>query len=253
MSFDVETIDSAAMPNDEIRAVAEWLIDGARSAPQPQQVLTQLCERLVACGIPLWRVAVFIRTLHPNVMGRRFVWRPGAEVEAREAPFELLETSDFLDSTIARVYLTADPIRRRLAVPDPVLDFPILSELRAEGVTDYLATPLVFTDGTIHVATWTTHEPDGFTDAQVAGIEAIVTPLARVAEVRVVVMVAFVPHREELAAVARRAGRPCALRRAGNGRLRQVARLQDRPDRESGQHGVLNWFCFAGRNGGTRP
>ena len=47
----------------------------------------------------------------------------------------------------------------------------------------------------------------------------------------VVVMVAFVPHREELAAVARRAGRPCALRRAGNGRLRQVARLQDRPDR----------------------
>jgi adenylate cyclase len=184
MSFDVETIDSAAMPNDEIRAVAEWLIDGARSAPQPQQVLTQLCERLVACGIPLWRVAVFIRTLHPNVMGRRFVWRPGAEVEAREAPFELLETSDFLDSTIARVYLTADPIRRRLAVPDPVLDFPILSELRAEGVTDYLATPLVFTDGIIHVATWTTREPDGFTDAQVAGIEAIVTPLARVAEVR---------------------------------------------------------------------
>jgi hypothetical protein len=124
MSFDVETIDSAAMPNDEIRAVAEWLIDGARSAPLPQQVLTQLCERLVACGIPLWRVAVFIRTLHPNVMGRRFVWRPGAEVEAREAPFELLETSDFLDSTIARVYLTADPIRRRLAVPDPILDFP---------------------------------------------------------------------------------------------------------------------------------
>ena len=46
--------------------------------------------------------------------------------------------------------------------------------------------------------------------------------------------------------VARRASRPCALRRAGNGRLRQVARLQDRPDRESGQHGALNWFCLLG-------
>jgi adenylate cyclase len=79
-------------------------------------------------------------------MGRRFVWRPGAEVEVREAPFELLETSDFLDSTIARVYLTADPVRRRLAIPHPVLDFPIFSELRAEGVTDYFAAPLVFTD-----------------------------------------------------------------------------------------------------------
>src|SRR6185437_11717744 len=114
-----------------VQSVFDWLIGGARSAPTGPQVLAEMCERLVACGIPLWRVAVFIRTLHPNVMGRRFVWRPGAEVEAREAPFELLETSDFLDSTIARVYLTADPIRRRLGVPDPVLDFPILSELRA--------------------------------------------------------------------------------------------------------------------------
>src|SRR5215475_5542947 len=135
MSRDPQTINSGPTPNRDIRAAVDWLLDGARSAPQPQQVLEELSERLVACGIPLWRVAVFVRTLHPNVMGRRFVWRPGAEVEVSEAPFELLETSDFLDSTIARVYLTADPIRRRLAVPDPVLDFPILSELRAEGVT----------------------------------------------------------------------------------------------------------------------
>jgi len=171
------------MPTREIRAVVDWLIDGARSAPQPLQVLTQLCERLVACGIPLWRVAVFVRTLHPNVMGRRFVWRPGAEIEAGEAPYELLETSDYLDSTIARVYLTEKPIRRRLADPDCPLDFPILAERRAEGVTDYLASPLFFTDGSVHVVTSTTREPGGFTDEQIAGIEAIITPLARVAEV----------------------------------------------------------------------
>jgi hypothetical protein len=42
----------------------------------------------------------------------------------------------------------------------------------------------LFTDGTIHVATWTSREPRGFTDEQIAGIEAILTPLARVAEVR---------------------------------------------------------------------
>jgi adenylate cyclase len=184
MSRDSQRINSAAMSTCEINEIADWLIDGARSAPQPIQVLEQLCERLVACGIPLWRVAVFVRTLHPQVMGRRLVWRPGAEVEVREAPYELLESGDFLDSTIARVYLTAEPIRRRLALPDCPLDFPILSELRAEGVTDYLASPLFFTDGTIHVVTCTTRAPGGFTDAQIAGIETIITPLARVAEVR---------------------------------------------------------------------
>ena len=78
----------------EIEEVADWLIDGARSAPQPVQVLAQLSERLVACGIPLWRVAVFVRTLHPRVMGRRFIWRPGTGVEVSEAPFELLESAD---------------------------------------------------------------------------------------------------------------------------------------------------------------
>jgi adenylate cyclase len=184
MSFDAETINSVPMPGDDIRAVVDWLIDGARSAPQPQQVLAELSERLVACGIPLWRVAVFVRTLHPNVMGRRFIWRPGAEIEVSEAPFELLETAEFRDNPIARVYETGRAIRRKLTDPDLAVDFPVLADLRAQGVTDYLASPLVFTDGAIHVVTCTTREPGGFSDTQIGGIEAIITPLARVAEIR---------------------------------------------------------------------
>jgi adenylate cyclase len=172
------------MRNDEIRAIVDWLIDGARSAPQPHQVLTELCERLVACGIPLWRVAVFVRTLHPNVMGRRFVWRPGADIEVSEAKFALLETAEFRDNPIARVYETGRAIRRRLADPDCAMDFPVLADLGAQGVTDYLASPLVFTDGAIHAVTCTTREPGGFTDAQMAGLDAIMTPLSRVTEIR---------------------------------------------------------------------
>jgi len=172
------------MPSREIRAVVDWLIDGARSAPQPQQVLAELSERLAACGIPLWRVAVFVRTLHPNVMGRRFIWRPGAQIELSETPFELLETAEFRDNPIARVYETGRAIRRKLTDPNSAVDFPVLADLRAQGVTDYLASPLFFTDGAIHVVTCTTREPGGFTDTQVAGIEAIITPLARVAEIR---------------------------------------------------------------------
>jgi adenylate cyclase len=184
MSRDAETINSVPMPTRQIRAVVDWLIDGARSAPQPQQVLAELCDRLVACGIPLWRAAVFVRTLHPNVMGRRFIWRPGAEVETSEAPFELLETAEFRDNPIARVYETSRAIRRKLTDPGYVADFPVLADLRAQGVTDYLASPLFFTDGAIHVVTCTTQQPGGFTEAQIAGIEAIITPLARVAEIR---------------------------------------------------------------------
>jgi len=83
------------MASGDIRSIVDWLVDGARSTMQAHQVLAELCDRLVSCGIPLWRVAVFVRTLHPHIMARRFVWRPGADVEIRDAPFELLETAEF--------------------------------------------------------------------------------------------------------------------------------------------------------------
>src|ERR1700751_3067387 len=142
MSGAAETTNSVPTVTCDPKAIADWLTEGARSAGQPQQVLAELCDRLVACGIPLRRVAVFVRTLHPHVMGRRIIWRLGAEIQISEAPFELLETTDFRDSTVAHVYLTASAIRRKLADPDCAFDFPVLTELPADGVTDYLAMPL---------------------------------------------------------------------------------------------------------------
>jgi adenylate cyclase len=165
-------------------AVVAWLVDGARSTQAPDQVLADLCDRLIQCGIPLWRVAVFVRTLHPQVMGRRFVWRHGQGTTVMEAPHELLETEDFRTSPMAQVYAGAVSVRRRLADPGCVIDFPILSELQAEGVTDYLVSPLIFSDGAIHAVTWTTRRPGGFTHSQIAAIESILAPFARVAEIR---------------------------------------------------------------------
>jgi adenylate cyclase len=51
-------------------------------------------------------------------------------------------------------------------------------------MTDYLVAPLIFTDGAVHAVTCSTRQPGGFTDAQVADLEAVMTPLARVAEIR---------------------------------------------------------------------
>src|SRR5215467_8342774 len=164
------------MPSNDIRPIVNWLVDGARSKMQAHEMLAELCERLVGCGIPLWRMAVFVRTLHPHILGRRFVWRPGADIEVHEAPFDLLESAEFRGSPVAKVYASGAPIRRRLADADCAIDFPMLAELRDEGVTDYLASPLLFTDGEIHLATWTTRRPGGFTDAQIKAIESIVAP-----------------------------------------------------------------------------
>jgi len=168
----------------DAQSVVDWLNDGARSAPMPDQVLAQLCERLVQCGVPLWRVAVYVRTLHPQVMGRQFIWQHGAAVKVAEASFDFAETAEYLTSPVVAVVRTRTTIRRRLADPSCVLDFPVLAEFRAEGLTDYLATPLIFTDGAVHATSWSTREPGGFSDAQVEQLQRIINPLARVAEIR---------------------------------------------------------------------
>src|SRR5690349_19097975 len=72
----VDALETGMTVHDA-QSVVDWLNDGARSAPMPDQVLAQLCERLVQCGVPLWRVAVYVRTLHPQVMGRQFIWQHG--------------------------------------------------------------------------------------------------------------------------------------------------------------------------------
>jgi adenylate cyclase len=61
--------------------------------------------------------------------------------------------------------------------------FPIVEELQAEGVTDYVALPLLFIGGTVNASSWTTRQPGGFTEEQLAALRKIVTPLARVIEI----------------------------------------------------------------------
>jgi adenylate cyclase len=168
----------------QIAEAIAWLIDGARSAQQPHEVLEQLVPRLIAAGLPLWRVAVSVRTLHPNVMARRFIWRPDAPVQLDEAPYALSENPEHLASPMTSVYQSGTVIRRRLVDPDCPMDYGVLPELRDQGITDYLIVPLVFTDGAIHAASWSTQAPEGFSDAHVAAIEAISKPFARVAEIR---------------------------------------------------------------------
>ncbi len=98
--------------------------------------------------------------------------------------FDILETDDYRKSPFTTVYATRQPIRRRLADPDCPAVFPILRDFRAEGVTDYAAFPLLFTDSTVHAVTWSTKVPGGFSDKQFADIESVIAPLARVAEIR---------------------------------------------------------------------
>ena len=166
----------------ELQQLTNWLIDGARSSKSPAEMMAEICNRLVDAGLPLWRVGVFVRTLHPDIVGRSFIWRPDAEVQVGSVDFEFLDSPEFTQSPLRLVFQQGVEIRRRL--DDPASRrFPILDDMRAEGVTDYIAMPLPFLDHSLHAMSWTTRRPGGFTDQQIATLRSIVTPLARIIEI----------------------------------------------------------------------
>ncbi|WP_294940068.1 adenylate/guanylate cyclase domain-containing protein [Tardiphaga sp.] len=167
---------------DPISDITAWLTDGARSRPEPSDMMAECCERLIAAGLPLWRVGVFVRTLHPEIFGRNFIWRPTTGVELGSVDFDIQHTPEFLRSPLAIVFQEGAEVRCRLDAPGNNR-FPFFDDMRAEGVTDYVAVPLSFVDGMIHASSWTTRQQGGFTDAQLTDLKRVVPPLTRLIEV----------------------------------------------------------------------
>jgi adenylate cyclase len=164
--------------------VIDWLDGGAPPARTPSDVLLHLCRRLVELGLPLYRVAVFVRTLHPNVLGRGFIWHRGqAEIEVTTAPHSWQESEQFRKSPVRVVFEQHVEIRRRLAEPGCPIDFPVLEDFRGEGVTDFVALPLNFINGEVHAASFATQRAGGFGEAEIQTLRRLMPPLSRVAEI----------------------------------------------------------------------
>ena len=170
------------MDTSELENLTKWLMDGARSSPNPNRFLSEMCERLVKAGIPLYRVGAFVQTLHPDVLGRSFVWRPGQEVVVTAITFDTPDSPQFTNSPLAILYASGHEVRYRLDDPES-RRFPFFDDMRAEGVTDYIALPLFFTDGTIHASSWSTKAEAGFTDEQLASLRSVIPPFSRLGEI----------------------------------------------------------------------
>lgn len=161
-----------------------WLLTEARRIADGETFLARLCERLLAVGLPLYRATIGVRVLHPQLIGVNLLWRRGAEVERIERTHGTELTSTYLESPIRVLYEGAAALRRRLEGPDAQLDFPILKELRAEGVTDYVAMAMPDMEGQPASVTWASDRPGGFSTADLTLLWDILPILSLSIEVR---------------------------------------------------------------------
>jgi len=160
----------------------DWMIDGARPGGNARSLIDGVGRRLVGAGVPIGRFAIFVSTLHPNIAGRRLLWTPEAGMTMTEGGRDLYSRDDYVRNPLPTVTSKQVTIRRRLTNPAMITDYPILAELVAEGFTDYVAQPLIFTNGETHAVTWSTRHPGGWSEDAITVFERIRRPLARLVE-----------------------------------------------------------------------
>src|SRR5207253_1267139 len=145
----------------------------------------EMCRRIVAADIPLWRAFCSVSTLHPQVAATAYIWRkstPGAQ--RLTAPHDFPRSAEFTNSPIAAVQRTGMMIRRRLCDSNCAMEYPALSEFRNDGGTDYAAMPMRCSGGEVNCITWLTDRVGGFTDREIDGLTGVANALAIIVELQ---------------------------------------------------------------------
>ncbi|HEV2171443.1 MAG TPA: adenylate/guanylate cyclase domain-containing protein [Candidatus Binatus sp.] len=176
---------SAKGYHDGAAHVVDWMMRDGRHVTHMREFGDEMCRRIVAADIPLWRAFCSVGTLHPQIAATAYVWRrntPGAVRFTADHSFG--NAPEFTTSPIAEVQRTGVMIRRRLHDPACPLDYPALSEFKSEGGTDYAAMPMLCSSGQINSITWLTDRDGGFTDDEVAGLASIAEALAIIVELQ---------------------------------------------------------------------
>lgn len=179
-------IESLFGPDDgwSLAEIAGWLIAEGRLLDSLQDLVGALALRLVDAGLPIGRLSVFARTLHPQIFVEEALWLRGAETASRKMRTHgVRDQDDYAGSPIEAMVETQRPYRHRLTDLEPGRHHDLLLEQAALGLTDYYGQLLSFSKGPGGLFIICSDHPDGFSEIDLAKIDALARILTPVVEV----------------------------------------------------------------------
>ncbi len=189
-----------AMKESGFAELALWITEAGLAGESEIAMLGGFCERATRLGLPFARAAVFLDTLHPIHEGRGVRWeRDGGAPRIIEYGRTSVgeEAQRWQQSPFYRLFHSQESVLRRRLTAASESEFAIFPELRAAGITDYVAMINRFAaDGVIGemdcvYSSWQSDHPEGFTDGDLATIRRLMPflglalksrALARIAE-----------------------------------------------------------------------
>ncbi len=188
-----EPLRNPSLDGALIDVVADWLMEQALANTGMVDLVDGCCRRLRAAGVPLTRALVSYRTLHPLFEAIWLIWKPGDGIDTFEMPHGATGNQMFRDSPFFHMVENDIPfVRRKLTGEDALVDFPVLTELRDLGTSDYLAAHVPFGKASPEQAigdgmflSWATDRESGFSEADIRALRRIKTRLAVACKVRI--------------------------------------------------------------------
>lgn len=162
---------------EQAAALARWLMAEPHSAHDSTAFVRALAEQLRGAQVPLWRLRFALMTMHPEVLWRSVFWRADEGASVIDQAHRRLEDPFYTESPVAAVRQSGESLRVRLGQGE--LPYALCRELREQGGTDFYAQPLPFANGQVGYATYVTQDPNGFSEATLALLEAVRPFLAR--------------------------------------------------------------------------
>jgi adenylate cyclase len=167
--------------------VVHWLTNETRNERFIDNIFAELCVRLQRVGIPVKRATLHFLIYHPQWLGARILWADGMrEAELARVDYDVRERSEYIGSPANEIHDGAVEVRENLErAPSLGRKHAVYDEMRAKGLTDYVAWPLHHTLGRQHIVTFATDRPGGFDHEHVAALLRLLPVLALVSEIRV--------------------------------------------------------------------
>jgi adenylate cyclase len=146
--------------DQEVAALARWIMAEPHGGDDDTAFVRAVAERLMAAGVPLWRMRYALMTMHPEVLWRSVFWRADQGASTIDQAHQRLEDPFYTASPVATVRQSGASLRIRL---DPgELPYALCVELRDQGGTDFYAQALPFANGQVGYATFVTQKREGF-------------------------------------------------------------------------------------------
>jgi adenylate cyclase len=182
--MDAQSNIATAYSDDD---VLHWLTNDVRDERFVDNIFAEMCLRLQRAGLPLKRATLHVVIQHPQWLGAKVMWADGMrDAEITRVDHDVRGRSEFIGSPASEIFNGATEVRENLA-GDPARGrkHAVYDEMRAMGLTDYVAWPIYHTLGKRHMVTFATDRAGGFDDAHIESFRKLLPILALVSEIRV--------------------------------------------------------------------